>query len=269
MIRCHNCKALSCPQEEYPARLLPTPPPSYIDNLQSRLIKVREGIFPASLKMILKTSYPLPVRHPAPETSVQPDDVIGEHRAGKNSLSSQCDPSPRRAAVDTESEEPGTPPRSPAIDTGSGSGVSQTETQKMEKEEISLFETSVVDFLRSNFAKPEQECTLLKSDIGVDDNGEATASRVQAGAREESSSLPIGQQQGMTAWSTDQNRQFDRGRSRVNSFTFLKRYMVAMCVACFFPCVLSAAYCIFFPSCPQIAEAGMKGDMSYLDAPHA
>ena len=56
MIICHNCEALNCPQEEYPARLLPTPPPSYIDNLQSRLIKVRKGIFPASLKMILKTN---------------------------------------------------------------------------------------------------------------------------------------------------------------------------------------------------------------------
>ena len=33
MIRYHNCEALNCPQEEYPARFLPTPPPSYIDNL--------------------------------------------------------------------------------------------------------------------------------------------------------------------------------------------------------------------------------------------
>ena len=33
--------------------------------------------------------------------------------------SSQCDPSPRRAAVDTGSEEPGTPPRSPTIGRGS------------------------------------------------------------------------------------------------------------------------------------------------------
>ena len=88
MIRCHNCKALNCPQEEYPARLLPTLPPNYIDNLQSRLIKARNGIFPASLKMILKTNYPLTVRRPAPETSMQPDDVIGEHRAGENSPSS-------------------------------------------------------------------------------------------------------------------------------------------------------------------------------------
>ena len=76
-IGCHNCEALNCPQEEYPARLLSTPPPSYIDNLQSRLIKVRKGIFSASLKMILKTKYPLLERRLAPETSVQPDDVIG------------------------------------------------------------------------------------------------------------------------------------------------------------------------------------------------
>ena len=64
MMRCHNCEALNCPQEEYPARLLPTLPPSYIDNLQSRLIKVQKGIFPASLKMILKTNYHSPVRRP-------------------------------------------------------------------------------------------------------------------------------------------------------------------------------------------------------------
>ena len=32
MIRCHNYEALSCPQEEYPARPLPIPPPNYIEN---------------------------------------------------------------------------------------------------------------------------------------------------------------------------------------------------------------------------------------------
>ena len=85
MIRCHNCEALNCPQEEYPARLLSIPPPNFIDNLQSRLIKVQKGIFPPSLKMILKTYYHLPVRRPTPKTSVQPDDVVGGHRAGENS----------------------------------------------------------------------------------------------------------------------------------------------------------------------------------------
>ena len=152
MLRCHNYEALDCPQEEYPARLLPTP---HIDNLQSSLIKVRKGIFPASLKMILKTSYPFPVRRPAPETSVQPDDVIGEHRTGENSPSSQCDPSPRRAAVDTGSEEPGTSPQSPAISTGSGPGTSRAETQIMEEEEIFPFETSMDGFLRSNCTSTE------------------------------------------------------------------------------------------------------------------
>ena len=133
MLKCHNCEALNCPQEEYPARLLLTPPPSYIDNLQRRLIRARKGIHPASLKMILNTKYQLPVQCPAPETSVQPDNVIEEHRAGENSPSSECDPSPRRAAVDTGSEEPGTPPKLPAISTGSEPGASRAETQ-MEEE---------------------------------------------------------------------------------------------------------------------------------------
>ena len=128
MLRCHNCEVLDCPQEEYPARLLPTPPPSYIDILQSRLIQARNGIHSASLKMILNTKYQLPVQRSAPETSVQPDSVIREHRAGENSPSSECDPSPRRAAVDTGSEKPGTPPQSPAISTGSGPGASRAET---------------------------------------------------------------------------------------------------------------------------------------------
>ena len=93
MLRCYNCEALDCPREEFPARFLPTPPPSYIDNLQRRLIRALKGIFPASLKMILKTEYQLSVQRPAPGTSVQPDHMIGEHRAGENSQSSECDPS--------------------------------------------------------------------------------------------------------------------------------------------------------------------------------
>ena len=122
MLRCHNCEVLDCPQEEYPARLLPTPPPSYIDNLQSRLIQARNGIFSASLKMVLNTKCQLLVQRPAPETSVQLDGIIGEHRAGENIPSSECDASPRRAAVDMGSEEPGTPQPSAAISKGPGPG---------------------------------------------------------------------------------------------------------------------------------------------------
>ena len=222
MIICHNCEALNCPQEEYPARLLPTPPPSYIDNLQSRLIKARKGIFPASLKMILNTNYPLTARRPAPETSVQPDDVIGEHRARENSPSLQCDPSPRRAAVDMGSEEPGTPQRSPAIGTGPGLGVSRAESQ-MEEEEIFPFKTSMDDFLNSNCTSTEQECILLQSDVGVnenkvqpevgmDDSNDATTQ--QAAAREEFAILTkMRQRQGTTAWAAEQNKKCDQGRS--------------------------------------------------------
>ena len=82
---CHNCEAFNCPQEEYPARPLPIPP-DHIDNLQSRLIKVKKGIFLPTLKMTIKTYYHPPAR-PAPKTSttVQPDDVMGGHRDGENS----------------------------------------------------------------------------------------------------------------------------------------------------------------------------------------
>ena len=50
MIICHNCRALNRPQEEYPARPLPIPP-IYIDTLQSRLIKIHQGVLPPTLKL--------------------------------------------------------------------------------------------------------------------------------------------------------------------------------------------------------------------------
>ena len=124
--------------------------------------------------------------------------------------SSECDPSPRRAAVDTGSEEPGTPPQSPAISTGSGP-----------EGEIFSFETSRDGFLRSNCTSLEQEYILVQSreeyillqvqpEVGMDDSNNATTS--QDTTREESARLLIGKQQGMAAWSSDQNKQFHRGR---------------------------------------------------------
>ena len=208
-IRCYNCDVLGCPQEEYPTRLLPTLPPNYEDNLQSRLIMAQKGIFPASLKMILKSEYQLPVLRPVPEISVQPDSVIGEHRAGENSTSSECDPSPRRAAVVTRSEEPGTPPHSPAIITGSGPEVSQVETQM--EEEIFSFVGNRDVFLRSKCTSLEEDYILLQvQPDGMDDSNNATTS--QDTTREEPARLLFGQQQRMAAWSTDQSKQFDSGR---------------------------------------------------------
>ena len=209
-IRCYNWEVLGCPQEEYRPRLLPTLTPNYEDSLQNRLITSQKGIFPASLRMILKSEYQLPVLRPVPEISVQPDSVIGEHQAGENSTSSECDPSPRRAAVVTRSEEPGTPPHSPAIITGSGPEVSQVETQ-MEEEFFSFVSNRDV-FLRSKCTSLEEDYILLQvqPEVGMDDSNNANTS--QAATREESARLRFGQQQRMAAWSTDQSKQFDRGR---------------------------------------------------------
>ena len=61
----------------------------------------------------------------------------------------QYDPLPRRAAVDTGSEEPGTPPRSPAIGTASdGPGVSRFEAST-EEEGLFPLETSMNVFFTS------------------------------------------------------------------------------------------------------------------------
>ena len=49
-ITCYNCEVLGCPQEEYPARLLPTLPPDYEVNLTNRLRAAQKGILPASLR---------------------------------------------------------------------------------------------------------------------------------------------------------------------------------------------------------------------------
>ena len=214
---CYNCEVLGYPQEEYPARLLPTLPPNYEDNLHNRLRRAQKGIFPTSLKMILKSEYQLPVLRSVSQVSVQPDSVIGEHRTGEYSTASECDLSPRHAAVVTRSEELETPPKSPAIGTGlHRPGVSPAIEADSPQTEESLFppETSMEAFLNFNFLSPEQECTLHQPDIGAEYNDDAT-SKLQAGAREESARPPIHQQQRTTAWSTQQSKQFDRGRLKM------------------------------------------------------
>ena len=119
-----------------------------------------------------------------------------------------------------------------------------------------IFPTSMDGFLRSNYTSLEQEYNLIQSrkeyillqvqpEVGMDDINNATT--LQAAAREESGRLPIGQQQGMTAWSTDQNRQFDRGRLLwCNSF-FLKRNVLPLyCLCLFFPCIFLRCLSYFF-----------------------
>ena len=84
MIERHHCAANNCSEEEYPARLLPIPP-DYIDNFKSRLVKVKKGILPPTLKMILKMYYHFPARQALiASPAVQPDDMMGRHRHGEH-----------------------------------------------------------------------------------------------------------------------------------------------------------------------------------------
>ena len=144
------------------------------------------------------------------------------------------------------SEEPGTPPRSPAIGTGSEEpGASRAP-----------FKTSIDGFLNLNFTSTEQECGFLhQPDVGVDGEKETTATSQQAAVREEFAGLTDKRQQqrGTTAWATEQKKQFDRGRSYEHHFFSGKENVCLPCVpfCLFFPCVLSALYCVIFPSCPQ------------------
>ena len=84
----------------------------------------------------------------------------------------QCGTSLRRLpAVDTGSEEPGTPRRLPAIGTGSiEPGVSRA--QPTEREEVVPLQASGDWFLRFSCTSPEQECVLFQPDVGVNDNDE-------------------------------------------------------------------------------------------------
>ena len=106
-----------------------------------------------------------------------------------------CDLSPRRLpTVDTRSEEPGTPRRSPAIGTGSDEpGVSRAKTSTERKKVVPLQASEDV-FLRFSCTSPEQECNLFQPDVGVDNNDEATTSKLQAGARKEFARPLIGRQ---------------------------------------------------------------------------
>ena len=216
--------------------------------------------------MSLNSEYQLPVLRSVPQVSVQPDSVKGEHRAGKYSTVSECDLSPRHAAVVTRSEKLETPPKSPAIGTGlHRPGVSPAIEADSPQTEESLFppETSMEAFLNFNFLSPEQECTLHQPDIGVEYNDEAT-SKLQPGAREESARPPIRQLR-TTAWSTQQSKQFDRGRLKmtmlISDLCLPARYFFGF-VLCTLPAFLFSIVVCFFHHVRKFAEPGTEGDRS-------
>ena len=220
-ITCYNCEVLGCPQEEYPARLLPTLPPNYEDNLLNRLGRAQKGIFPASLKMILNSDYQLPALRSASQVSVQPDSVTEEHRVEQVSTASECDLSPRHAAVVTRSEKLETPPKSPAISTGLDKpGVSPAfEADSLQTDEsLFPFEGSTDDLLDKyvTSTKQEEPALLHQRGVGVDDGEKETTTTEQAAAREESA-RPTIRQLRTTASSTQQSKQFDRGRLKITT----------------------------------------------------
>ena len=220
-ITCYNCEVLGCPQEEYPARLLPTLPPNYEDNLLNRLRRAQKGIFPASLKMILNSDYPLSVLRYVSQVSVQPDSVTEEHGVEQVSTASECDLSPRHAAVVTRSEELETPPKSPAISTGLDKpGISPAfEADSLQTDESLIpFEASTEDLLDKyvTSTKQEEPALLHQRGVGVDDGEKETTTTEQAAAREESA-RPTIRQLRTTASSTLQSKQFDRGRLKITT----------------------------------------------------
>ena len=56
LIRCHNCAADICSEEENPPRPLLIPP-DYIDNFQRRSGKTMNGILPPTLNIFIKMYY--------------------------------------------------------------------------------------------------------------------------------------------------------------------------------------------------------------------
>ena len=200
---------------------MPTLPPDYEDNLINRLRAAQIGILPASLKMILNSDYQLPVLRSVSQVSVQPDSAIGEHRVEQHSAASECDLSPRHAAVVTRSEKLETPPKSPAIGTGlKRPGVSPAFEADAPQTDESLFpfEASTDVFLDKNVTSTKQEepALLCQQDVGVGDGEKETTTTEQAAAREESA-RPTIRQLRTTAWSTQQSKQFDRGRLKVTT----------------------------------------------------
>ena len=102
---------------------------------------------------------------------------------------------------------------------------------------------------RFNCSSPEQECIHFQPDVGVDGNDEVTTGTSQQAAAREEFARPTKkrQQQRMTAWTTEQSKQFDRGRSTLKPLFFCrKKYLVTYTVCSYFLCLSAFSCCIFF-----------------------
>jgi hypothetical protein len=198
MINCHNCEALNRPEEEYPARPLPIPP-NYIDNLQRRLINAKRGVMPPTLKMILKTRYQLPAPTTSPRV-MQPDDQMRGHREGENS--------PKERPQASEEKEEVVVHGIPSTD-AEGDFISPTKVET-DHEPSKLADRQKVVIFRQQKGRSAKSTdwggdNLIQADYAENMN---TPTAVRVAACEEDA---IGQQRKATT-STDENKQYDRGR---------------------------------------------------------
>ena len=101
----------------------------------------------------------------------------------------------------------------------------------------------------------------------MDDNNDATTQQAAVG---EDFLSPTEKRQGTTK---PNSTSYLIGAGLCDAITFLKKEIFACILSCLFFCAccifVCAVYRVFSPFCPQIAEAGTKGDMSYLDTPDA
>ena len=242
-IRCHNCAANNCSEEEYPARPSPIPP-GYIDILQSRLVKVNKGILPPSLKMIFKTYYHLPGRQaPVISPAVQPDDMMGRHLDEEHSLLERPQASEKEENVVADG---------PLSIDQERDFFFQTEIGKDS-------ETSQVTARR--FALPidrqQKEVILRSTDKGgdypteADFGGNPTATAAQVIAREKAA---IGRHHRGTAL-TDQSKQFDSGGDGWTVHLCQVAMLYTVCSRVHYPLCLLAISLVIIP--------GIKGNTSY------
>ena len=144
---------------------------------------------------------------------------IGSNNTARRQSAIYRRDTPRHAAVVTRSEKLETPPKSPAIGTGlNRPGVSPAFEADLPQTDESLFpfEASTDDLLDKNVTSTKQEkpALLHQQHVGVDDNEKETTQ--QAAVRKESA-RPTIRQLRTTAWSTQQSKQFDRGRLKITT----------------------------------------------------
>ena len=140
-----------------------------------------------------------------------------------------------------------------------------------EKEEFFSFEASRDVFLRSKCTSLEEEYILLQvqPEVGMDDSNNANTSQVTT--REELRDYFLASNKG---W---QRGQPTKTNSLIGEDFCDEKFLSSEEIFCLYCCLCFVSFRLYFCLLPsivffhfaKIAEAGMKGEISYLDAPDA